>query len=144
MAVVVFNETAFLQRYPEFTPTVAAFPGVDQACFDEAGIYCDNTDFSRVPVSIRTVLLNMLTAHILFLGFGIVGVSPATQAVGRVKDAGEGSVHASLDMGPVTNSQAWYLQTKYGAAYWQASAAYRTARYVPPCRGPRTYFPQEG
>jgi Protein of unknown function (DUF4054) len=144
VAVVVFSQDAFNQRYPEFAPTVAAFPTAPQACFDEAGIYCDNTDFSRVPVSIRTVLLNMLTAHILFIGYGIVGVSPASQAVGRVQSAGEGSVNVSLDMGPVTNTQAWYLQTKYGAAYWQASAAYRTALYIAPRCGPRAYFPQEG
>lgn len=131
MAIVVFNQVKFLQRYPEFAATVAAYPTSAQDSFDEACIYLDNTDASLVPDPPRTLLLNMLTAHVLFLGYGANGQA-APQTVGRVSNAGEGSVSVGLDMGPVSDQMAWYNQTKYGAAYWRASSAYRSAFYIPP------------
>ncbi|MDE3023802.1 MAG: DUF4054 domain-containing protein, partial [Pseudomonadota bacterium] len=53
----------------------------------------------------------------------------ASPLVGRINSATEGSVSVTADMGAVTNTQAWYMQTKYGAAYWQASAPYRNFQY---------------
>lgn len=139
MAIVVFDQVKFLQRYPEFAPTVAAYPTSAQDCFDEACLYLLNTDASIVPApSPRTQLLNMLTAHILFLNFGANGQA-APQTVGRISNAGEGSVSVGLDMGPTTDQEAWYNQTKYGAAYWRASAAYRSAYYFPPTPRPSCF-----
>jgi hypothetical protein len=128
MPSVAFDSASFLARYPEFntlgTPLL-------QAYFDEATIYLNNTDTSPViDLGIRSVLLNMLTAHVAAINSG-VGGQPASQLVGRISQASEGSVSVSADMGPVTGSSAWYLQTKYGAAYWQATANYRSFRYVP-------------
>lgn len=94
-------------------------------------MYLNNTDNSRVSdVGQRGVLLNMLTAHIAALNSGVNGNAPSG-LVGRISSASQGSVSVSADMGPTTNSEAWYQQTKYGAAYWQATAPYRTAIYVP-------------
>lgn len=143
MAVVVFDQAAFLDRYPEFKATVTAYPTSVQNCFNEACIYLNNTDSSRVPDPPRGTLLNMLTAHITALGYGING-QPPSRTVGRISSAGEGSVNVSLDNGPATASSAWYMQTPYGAAYWRASMAFRSARYIPPSCAPQTYFPQEG
>lgn len=129
MAVVVFDPTGFLNRYPEFVsiPTAAL-----QACFNEATIYLNNTDASMVtdgsPGGLRAMLLNMIVAHIVALNMGVNGQAAAA-LVGRIDQASEGSVSVHADMGPVTNSQAWWMQTKYGAAYWQATAGYRTMRY---------------
>lgn len=133
MCVVAFDSVAFLSRYPEFSsvsaPTLAAY-------FSEATIYLDNTDNSIVAdCSIRAVLLNMLTAHISALYSGINGNKPSG-IVGRVSAASEGSVSVTADMGPTTNSQAWYLQTQYGAAYWEATARYRRFQYVPGSSAP--------
>ena len=144
MAVVAFNQAAFIDRYPEFAATLANHPTSAVNSFAEACVYLDNTDYSRVPVPPRTTLLNMITAHIMCLYFGING-NPPNRMVGRIASAGEGSVNVSSEMGPATASSAWYMQTQYGAAYWRASMPWRSARYVPPQSGRVVaYFPQEG
>ena len=91
----------------------------------------NNTDASYVTdLGIRQRLLFLVTAHLAALYSGIGG-QPASPLVGRVAQATEGTVNVSVDAGPVTASQAWWMQTKYGAAFWQASMRYRTMRYVP-------------
>lgn len=125
--VVDFDPAAFLARYPEFTSIAAALPGY----FVEATIYLNNTPASIVQdLTIRALLLNMLTAHIAALNGGVSG-QPASPLVGRLNQASEGSVSVSADMGAVSANAAWFLQTKYGAAYWQATSAYRRFSYVP-------------
>lgn len=121
MAVAAFDVDVFMGRYPEF----ALVPGsLLNAYFSEACIYLSNTDSSPVTdVNMRLMLLNMLVAHLAVLNNSTNGL------VGRINSASEGSVSVSADMGPVTNSQAWYVQTKYGAAYWNATRSYRTFRY---------------
>lgn len=127
MSVVVFNPTSFKLRYPEFN-TVSST--VLQMYFDEATLYLNNTDRSLVQdVVIRSLLLNMIVAHISALNSGVNGQSPSG-IVGRINSATEGSVSVGADYGLVTASQAWYLQTKYGAEYWAATTRYRRMRYV--------------
>lgn len=127
MAVVTFDSAAFVARYPEFssisTPTL-------QSYFDEAGsLYLDNSNASPVAdTTRRSILLNMLVAHLAALNSGVNG-NAAQDGVGRVDQASQGSVSAHLDMGPTTNAQAWFMQTKYGASFWQATASYRTMQY---------------
>lgn len=132
--VVIFDPVAFVQRYPQFA-TVSA--PVLQSMFDEATLFLNNTPGSIVrDITERTLLLNLVTAHVATLsGVATAGGagSTATQ-VGRVSSAAEGSVSASLDMGATPNSGAYWLQTQYGATYWQATAKYRTMRYIPPRR----------
>lgn len=128
MPAVAFDTTAFVARYPEFAtvpaPTLAAY-------FAEAGLYLNNTDASPVTdLGQRAVLLNMLVAHIAALNSGANG-QEASQLVGRISSATEGSVSVQADMGAVPGSAAWYMQTKYGASYWTATASYRTMRYYP-------------
>jgi hypothetical protein len=120
MSVAVFDLSAFLLRYPEFQSSAAA---TIAACFVEAGVYLDNTNASPVSdVVLRGVLLNMLTAHIVQLT-----INPL---VGRVSSASEGSVSASADYGgTIGGTQAWYIQTAYGAAYWAATARFRGFRF---------------
>lgn len=128
MPAVVFDSAAFLQRYPEFS--TVPVPLLEDY-FVEAGVYLNNTDTSPVcRLPLRAILLNMLVAHIAKLYSGANGQGGAGM-VGRISGATEGSVSAQAEMGPATGSNAWYLQTQYGAAYWQATAAFRTARYVP-------------
>lgn len=141
---VVFDQNAFLARYPEFKATLAVVDNENaaQSCFDEACVFLDNGPSSLVPDPPRSVLLNMLTAHILALYFGVGGKKPA-RAVGRIRSAGEGSVNVSLDMGPSTGQKAWYEQTMYGASYWRASMGYRLAAYVPPPSPPQAVIFRE-
>ena len=146
MTVVVFNYANWIARYPEFT---TLFNGVNPAtvaplCFDEAQAYCNNTNNSPVrDICERTLFLNQLTAHIVALNFGVNGQAP-NQLVGRISSAGEGSVHVNADMGKVSDFAAWFLQTKYGAAFWQASVQYRQMRYMPPPQEPYDYIPRQG
>jgi hypothetical protein len=124
MAIVKFDPDAFIARYPQFDAVSAA---TLQAYFDEAGLYLNNTDASVVSdVQERGLLLNMLAAHIATLN----ATAATGGLVGRVTSATEGSVTVTVDYGAVTNSQAWYAQTPYGANYWAATAKYRTMRYV--------------
>lgn len=129
MPSVAFDPTLFVARYPEFSTVSAPVLGM---YFAEATIYLDNTDASRVSdLNARAVLLNMLTAHVAALnGSGING-NGASGMVGRISSATEGSVTASAEYVAAKNgTMAWFLQTQYGAAYWTATASYRTMQYV--------------
>ncbi|WP_261412102.1 DUF4054 domain-containing protein [Serratia quinivorans] len=128
MAIVVFDVAAFRERYPEFD-TVST--ELLNAYFIEATVYLNNTDASPVcDVAVRAVYLNMLVAHIAALNSGVNGQKPSG-LVGRVSGATEGSVSVYTEAGPSSSSSWWYMQTTYGAAYWQAILPYRTIRYVP-------------
>lgn len=120
---VTFNYTAFVARYPEFS---AVTEPLAQLYFNEACLYCDNTGAGPVKdEGTLAVLLNMLTAHVAALA--------ASSQVGRVASASEGSVSASFDL-QVPGTAAWFTQTKYGLAFWQATAQYRTAHIYPAVR----------
>jgi hypothetical protein len=129
LSVAVFNPTAFKARYPEFA---AIDNGVLTGMFAEAGLYLNNTDCSIVQdVARRGVLLNMLTAHIAFIG-GVLNADGQPRPVGRVSAATEGSVSASFEgVPPTPGSGAWFNQSQYGAAFWQATSNLRSARYIP-------------
>jgi len=125
MTAVVFDPAAFKARYPEFTNV--ANPTL-QLCFDEAGLYLSNKDNSPVQnITRRTILLNMLTAHIAFIG-GKLSADGMPRPVGRLSQAGEGSVSAAFE-GPPAGSAQWFQQSQYGAAFWQATSSLRGFRY---------------
>lgn len=125
MTAVVFDPTAFKARYPEFA--AVANPAL-QSCFDEAGFYLSNANNSPVQnVTRRAVLLNMLTAHIAFIG-GKLSADGMPRPVGRTSNASEGSVSAGFEyLTPGTH--AWFTQSQYGAAFWQATSSLRGFRY---------------
>lgn len=129
MPAVVFDPAAFKARYPEFynasTPSLAA-------CFDEAGLYLSNTDNSPVQnLTRRATLLNMLTAHVAYIG-GLLSADGMPRPVGRVSQASEGSVSAAFEgVPPTPGSGAWFQQSQYGTAFWQATSSLRGMRYIP-------------
>lgn len=126
MAAVVFDPTAFKARYPEFTAVANA---TLTACFNEAGLYLSNADNSPVQnITRRATLLNMLTAHIAFIG-GKLAADGMPRPVGRLSQAGEGSVSAAFE-GPPPGSAQWFQQSQYGAAFWQATSSLRGFRYL--------------
>ena len=132
MGVAIFNPTVFIARYPEFTAAYNANPTLFASMFAEAGLYLNNTDCSVVQdVCLRGVLLNMVTAHIAFLG-GVLTADGQPRPVGRVSAANEGAVGASFDYPAATaGSGPWFAQSQYGIAFWQATTSYRGARYFP-------------
>ncbi len=129
VGVAVFNPQMFLARYPEFSTV-----GIDslQAYFSEAALYLSNSPCSIVQdLTKRLVLLNMLTAHIAFLG-GALTADGQPRPVGRVNQASQGTVSASFDDSPATpGTGPWFRQSQYGAAFWQATTQYRSATYSP-------------
>jgi hypothetical protein len=130
--VVTFNPAVFLGRYPEFTAAYNANPALYQSFFDEAGLYVNNTSLTVVQNYTKLgVYLNMVTAHIAFLA-GQLSADGQARPVGRVSSATEGSVSASFeDVGPTPGTGAWFLQSQYGAAFWQATTCYRGMQYSP-------------
>lgn len=129
MAVAVFEYAAWLVRYPEFGAVSS-----DRAAlfFAEASLYLDNTDSSPVQdVTVRLMLLNMVTAHIAQLAGALTPTGTPDGTVGVVTSATEGSTSVSLDTGLLPGSAEWWRQTQYGLSFWQATKQYRSARYVP-------------
>lgn len=148
--IVTFDYGAWSVRYPALATTVNAT--LAQLYFDEAQLYCDNSPRSPVQdLAVRALLLNMLVAHIAQLNQPVGGamaggnsgpVAPSP-LVGRITSATEGSVSVSTEMNVPPGSAQWFAQTPYGAAFWAATAAYRTMRYVavPPPRNMDPYSP---
>lgn len=143
MSVVVFSPATWNLRYPEFS---AIDPGLVALYFSEATLYCDNTDSSPVPYQPgnRDMLLNMVTAHIAMLNSGTSGQG-ASPLVGRVTNASEGSVSVAAQLDMPQGSAQWWSQTRYGLAFWQATAQYRTFQYAAsPARSMDTFSPFQG
>ena len=154
---VTFVYSAWVARYPEFS---AIGQTLAQAYFDEAGSYCAN-DVSnpafcvtvyagQTPLPLLARLLYMLTAHIAWLsaprdanGNPAATGQPASPLVGRISSAAEGSVNVGVELaGSGSPSEAFFTQTKYGFAYWQATAQFRTFQYAAqPTRVPSAIFP---
>ncbi|WP_457152647.1 DUF4054 domain-containing protein [Mesorhizobium sp. P5_C1] len=131
---VDFSYSNFVAIYPQFA--TLSQTQVLQGALPIAELYCRNDGGGPVSTAqTQTTLLNLMVAHICQLMFGVNG-QPAAGIVGRISDATEGSVSVSADF-PVTPSNAWFMQTPFGAAFWAATSAYRTMRYVP---GPRRFF----
>lgn len=145
---VTFDYAAWVARYPEFA---AVNSGLAAAYFSEAGLYFENSVCNPAYTNgTLSTLLNMLTAHIAWLnaprdanGNPASTGGSASPLVGRISSAGEGSVNVSAEYDKSGSpSEAWFTQTKYGAAYWQATAAYRTFQYAArPTVVPGTGFP---
>jgi hypothetical protein len=135
--VVVFSYADWIAMYPELANSVTQ--PTAQMYFFQAQLYCDNTPTSIIrdtsPGGEREMLLNMMTAHIAALNAPING-QPSSPLVGRITNATQGSVSVATQMDMPPGSAQWYNQTKYGAAFWAATAKYRTMRYVP---GPQPF-----
>jgi len=126
--VVVFDFAVFAARYPEFA---TLDPGLALLYFGDATIILNNTGGSQVSdLAQRASLLNMLTAH--FARIAAMTATGSNVIVGRITSASEGSVSIGVEGLQGNNpSIAWYMQTPYGAAYYNATQAYRSARWVP-------------
>jgi len=126
MGIVVFDITAFRTRYPEFS--VVSDSMVNAAFIESEGFF-NNTNTGLANLQRRAILLNYLTAHILALSGAVSGDGKA-KPVGRVESATKGTVTVSFAYA-AGNNASWYLQTQYGAAFWQATVALRGFRYLP-------------
>lgn len=129
---VTFSFATFTARYPEFANVSSASA---QLWFNEAGLYNRNDGCGPVnDATTQLMLMNMLTAHIGALSGALnANGSPNPSVVGRIANANEGSVSVQVEYDTTAKpgTQAWAIQTIYGAAWWQATLPFRTARYVP-------------
>lgn len=135
--VVVFDIAEFRELYPTINATDAQL----EDYFAMAETFLDNTNCSVVrDLKARKRMLYLLVAHIATLtGMAEQG----NNVVGRIGSATEGSVSVSLDYGTMGNNERWYLQTPWGAMYWQLTKKYRSAVYrlgLAPMPVQRTYF----
>ena len=123
---------------------VATYPEMSWLLPEQAAIYFEmaeelHRNMSRYVSNDKwqLILLNMLVAHLAARG-RVKNGELVNPLVGRISNATEGSVSVGTEYGtPSSGSKEWYTQTKYGADYWQFTASYRTARYIP---GPRRVF----
>lgn len=134
--VVQFSLSEWTTQCPEFAGMTQA---QGQASFNDATLHLANSCRSLIKdANKRLYLLYLLTCHVCFLRFGSNdGNGKVVQApgiVGRVSNASEGtvSVASQIDATVKPQGMAWYVQTPWGFNYWQATAKYRTFRYVPP------------
>lgn len=138
--IVQFLASEFVALYPEFAGL--SNPVMAQS-FVDATLLLDNSCGSIVcDANQRLQLLYTLTAHCLLIdrgtNDGAGNVTTPQGIVGRIDAAAEGSVSVSASYNnDVSMSEAYFIQTKYGAKFWQQTAQYRTMQYVgPPCVGP--------
>lgn len=137
---VVFDYAKFIGAYPEF---VAVNEPQLENYFDIADSYFQNNTSNlafRNGVPHMTKLMYMVTAHLTQLLAArdatgrpsSSGTQPAPGIVGRINSASEGSVSVGAELkGSESPSEAFFTQTTYGFLFWQATAQYRTFRYVP-------------
>ena len=127
--IASFDPAYWSQRYPEF----AGISGTTApAYFAEAGLYLNNSGGGPVQDAMtQKVLMHMLAAHIAELN-DATSARGSQALVGRITDASQGTVKVHVDMGPSSGTAAWFQQTKYGAAFWQATSRFRAFRYRAP------------
>jgi hypothetical protein len=129
--IVAFDPAAFVAAYPSFASVSAT---VLTGNFNLATLQLNNGFCSVVQdAPTRAQLLNLLTAHITALLNGVNG-QPVSGVVGRISNATQGSVSVQMEFKTDSEAASFFVQTPWGAAFWQATAVYRTMRYVRPCR----------
>lgn len=142
--IVTFNYAAWVAQFPEFSSVLEAQA---QGYFDMATLYQANDGGGPVPTeALQSQLLNLLTAHVAQLFAPVNGVQPSG-LVGRISNATQGSVSVQAEYAttPVNPTQAWFTQTKYGAAWWAATTGYRRFRYRVACNNdPAQVYPYRG
>jgi hypothetical protein len=124
------NYSAFVAQFP-------AFSSLTQSTVENAWAEALATVTSQITTltgdpatdAMNAIRLNYATAHLLALFAGENGNAP-TGIVGRVDDATQGSVHVHADMGVTSQSSAWWMQTSYGARFWQLTEPLRRFQYV--------------
>ncbi len=133
---VAANATSFTDTGASGTagipPDINTTAGILAQNFQLATLQLNNSIASIVQdAPTRAYLLNLLVAHITQLTYGIDGQAP-TGIVGRISSATQGSVSVQTQFKTQSEAAAYYVQTQWGATYWQSTAIYRTARYVVP------------
>lgn len=122
--VVEFDIDEFRKMYPKITSTDMQLEGF----FLEAEMFFNNTHRSCVKdLKKRKILLYMVVAHLATLQSQI---DAGNMIVGRISSASEDVVSVSSEYGTLGKNEKFWLQTPYGAKFWQLTAQYRTSLYI--------------
>ena len=131
--IATFNYAQWVANplYAGFATTVDANQA--QSYFDIATTIHRNDGGGPVDDATQQLnLLNMLVGHLAALFAPQTPGGTPTNIVGRISSASQGSVSVQAAYSNnVTEQMAFFIQTKFGALYWTATAPFRTMRYVP-------------
>lgn len=135
---VTFVYSDWVAIYPQFSGITAP---AAQNYFNIATIYCSNKLRPVRTVEMLTTLLYMLTCHVAWLmaprdanGNPTSTGTETFGLVGRINSATEGSVSVATENQYPPGTAQWYQQSPWGAAYWAATAIFRTFSYRPGVR----------
>lgn len=139
MPALTYSYATWIANYPEFAGCSDA---QGQAWFNRAGIYFQNEVCNPAycaGAAIFEQLYYLVVSHIAWLsaprdslGNPSSSGAMAPAVVGRISSASEGSVSVSAEWtGGGSPSEAFWIQTPYGAQWWTATAQYRLMRYSP-------------
>jgi hypothetical protein len=137
---VTFDLAAWQLAFPQFASLTQAQVTGQYGALPIAETYCRNDGGGPVSTAqTQTMLLGLMVAHVCQLLYGPnpgAAGGGASGIVGRISSATQGTISVQSEF-PTTPNNAFFLQTEFGTMFWQACAAYRTARVIP---GPRRNF----
>lgn len=129
--VVTFDYAHWAAHFSE----LADFTSADRAAayFDMAQyLYLNNSAASIVrDLKSRAWLLDLLVAHLAWLSRPEAAGGAGPGSVGLVTEARQGSISVRYDGGGQPPSATWFMQSQFGATYWQAISAWRSMRFIP-------------
>lgn len=123
--IVGFDVSEFRAIYTTFSSITDAQL---QYFFAKAEMRINNTVNSCVPYDQRKVFLYLLVAHMAELQSRINAGNG--NLVGNISSATQGSTSIGVSIPPISSGNYWYMQTPYGAEYWDLTKKYRSALYV--------------
>lgn len=124
--VVVFDVAEFREDYPFFQNV--SDRQLNRFFKRAENSFLKNTNDSCIEdLEERKDLLYLIVAHLATL---FQQAESGNTLVGRISSATQGSVSVSSDYGTLGKNEKWWVQTKWGADYWAATAQYRTSQYV--------------
>lgn len=122
--VVEFDVAEFRAMYPNIKATDTQL----EMFFLEAEMFFNNTPVScEKDIKKRKLLLYLIVSHLATLQSQ---VDAGNMIVGRISSASEDVVSVSSEYGTLNKNEKYWVQTPYGAKYWQLTARYRTSLYV--------------
>ena len=123
--VVEFDVSEFRAIYTTFSSITDAQL---QYFFAKAEMRINNTTSSCIPYDQRKIYLYLLVAHMAELQSRINAGNG--NLVGNISSATQGSTSIGVAIPPISSGNYWYMQTPYGAEYWDLTKKYRSALYV--------------
>lgn len=135
--IITFNYANWVASFPEMA---GCSPAQGQTFFDRADSFFAN-DACNPAITLGEVrftrLMYLMTSHLAWLyaprdasGNPAQAGTPSSPLVGRLNSASEGSVSVGTEWKGTEAGEEFFIQTKYGAEFWQAMAAFRTFRYA--------------